>query len=281
MINIAKDNWNSRSDELYQRDILIYEEIIKNPERAFPVTAFSIIKKYLGDLRGKKIIIPSSGDNVAAFGFYLMGAKVTSCDYAENQLKHAKKFADKQNWDIEFICQDSMVLDKIKNDEYDLVYTSNGVHVWINDLPGMYRNFHRVLKRGGYNLFFETHPMSRPFNNETYEVKIRKRYDNVGPLTNKDGEITYGWRTQDFVNAITSAGFTIKEMQEFHSLPDELETHNYLLVREEHKDIYKWHGDTFDWTVNPWAALPQCLLLCSQKCEHGVSSLTHSGDISI
>jgi len=51
MTNIAKDNWNSRSTEYYQSDILIYEEIIKAPERAFPVSLFPLIRKYIGDLR--------------------------------------------------------------------------------------------------------------------------------------------------------------------------------------------------------------------------------------
>jgi len=265
MTNIAKDNWNSRTTEHYQSDMLAYEEVIKTPERAFPMSLFPLIKKYIGDLSGKKVCVPSSGDSIAAFGFHLLGAKVTSCDYAENQLKHAKAFADKNGWDIEFICQDSMKLDNIKDDKYDLVYTSNGVHVWIDDLQGMYKNFHRILKDGGYSIFFETHPMSRPFDNTTYEVKIRKPYDSVGPFFDSDGEITYGWRTQDFVNAITSAGFMIKEMQEFHSVPEDLEAHNYLFVSDEHKSKDKWFGDTFDWKVNPWAALPQCLCLCSQK----------------
>jgi ubiquinone/menaquinone biosynthesis C-methylase UbiE len=232
MINVARDNWNNRSSEHYESDLSVYEEIIVDPEKAFPITVLPLIRKYIGNLRDKKVLVPSSGDNVAAFGFHLLGARVTSCDYAENQLKHSKMCADKHKWDIEFICQDSMKLDKIADKEYDLVYTSNGVHVWIDDLPGMYSNFHRVLKDGGYNIFFETHPMSRPFDSTTYEVKIRKRYDNVGPFTDSDGEITYGWRTQDFVNAVTSAGFVIKEMQEFHSVRDELSSHNYLLVRE-------------------------------------------------
>jgi len=267
MTSVAKNNWNSRSAEHYKKDIPFYEEVIKNPERAFPVMLFPLIKKYLGDLSGKKVCIPSSGDNIAAFGFHVLGAKVTSCDYAENQLAHSKAFADKHKWDIEFICQDSMKLDKLNDNEYDLVYTSNGVHVWIDDLSSMYRNFHRILKDGGYNIFFETHPMSRPFDHTTYDVRIRKLYEDVGPFTDADGEITYSWRTQDFVNALSSAGFTIKEMQEFHSVREDLEAHNYLFISEEHKDKYKWYGDTFDWKVNPWAALPQCLCFCSQKIQ--------------
>ena len=265
MNNAIKNKWNDRSDEYYQDSLETgdYAAIIKNPKRAFPIELYPLLKKYVGDLRDKKVLVPSSGDNVGAFGFHLLGAKVTSCDIAENQIKNAKKIAEKYNFTgIEFICQDSMKLDKIKDNEYDLVYTSNGVHVWIDDMPSMYKNFHRVLKPGGYNIFFETHPMSRPFDNSSYEVKIKKLYEDVGP---HDEDLTYGWRTQDFVNAVTSAGFVIKEMQEFHSLREDLESHNYLWISEQHKDNYKWHGDSFDWKVNPWAALPQCLCLCSQK----------------
>jgi spore maturation protein CgeB len=54
------------------------------------------------------------------------------------------------------------------------VYTSNGVHVWIDDLLSMYKNFYRILKNGGMNIFFETHPMKRPFDDHIYEVKINK-----------------------------------------------------------------------------------------------------------
>jgi SAM-dependent methyltransferase len=263
MSEAIKNEWNNRSDGYFQETTDDYDRIIANPERAFPVAVYPLIKKYIGDLHGKKICVPSSGDNIAAFGFHLLGAKVTSCDIAENQIKNAKTIADKHHWDIDFICQDSMKLDRIKSGEYDLVYTSNGVHVWIDDMPGMYKNFYRVLKDGGYNIFFETHPMSRPFDNTTYEVKIKKLYEDIFPQHEDD--LTYDWRTQDFVNAVAAAGFTIKEMQEFHSVREDLEAHNYLVVNRSIVNKHNWPGDTFDWKVNPWAALPQCLCLCSQK----------------
>jgi len=262
MSDIIKNNWNEKSDEYYQQDIDNYDKIIKNPERAFPINLYPLIKKYIGDLNGKKVLIPSSGDNIAVFGFYLLGAKVTSCDIAENQLKNAKILADKYNFkDIEFICQDSMKLDKIKDNEYDLVYTSNGVHVWIDDIPGMYKNFYRVLKPGGYNIFFETHPMIRPFDDSRIDVvKIIRLYEDINWQI--DGVPRYLWRMQDFINAITSAGFTIKEMQEFHSVEGDLDDY---LENTKDPDNPNFGVDLHDWKVNPWAALPQCLALVSVK----------------
>ena len=238
------------------------ETVIKNPERAFPFAIRPLIQKYMGDLRGKKILAPSSGDNKAVFGFHLLGAKVTSCDISENQLKNAKAIADKFNWDIEFICQDSMKLDNIKDCEYDFLYTSNGVHVWIDDLQDMYKNFYRVLKHGGYNLFFETHPMIRPFDDSNIDiVKIKKHYTDIKSAAN-DGVPRYHWRIQDFVNAVISAGFNLKEMQEFHSAEGDLDDY---LPQEKNPEHKNYGIDMKAWKQNPWAALPQCLCLCSQK----------------
>ncbi len=263
---IIKKDWNDGSDAYYQRTYgsgEVLDVITKTPERAFPEAVVPLLHRYMPDMRGKRVCVPSSGDNAAAFGFHLMGAHVTSIDLSEHQINNAKTIAAAKGWDIEFVCDDSMKLGKIDDEAFDLVYTSNGVHVWISDLAAMYVNINRILKKNGHYIFFETHPMIRPFDNTTYEVKIVKPYEDVGPM----GEVpTYGWRTQDFINAIVSSGFAIREMQEFHSTRKDLNSvHNYLYVGDNQK--YNWPGDTYDWRNNPWAALPQCLGLCCQKNE--------------
>ncbi|MCL2775015.1 MAG: class I SAM-dependent methyltransferase [Oscillospiraceae bacterium] len=271
--DIIKDLWNSMAidngtdgyyrpnDSGRQKDLDI---IINNPEKAFPIIVYPLIKKYIGDLNGKKICVPSSGDNKAAYGFYLLGAKVTSCDISENQLKNAKVIADKYSWDIEFICQDSMKLEQIKDCEYDLVYTSNGVHVWIDDLHGMYKNINRILKPGGYSIFWDTHPMLRPFDtnsNKIDVIKIIKHYTDINSPAD-DGLPRYHWRTQDFINAIIESGFNIKHMEEIHPVDEDLDDY---LPQEKNPEHENYGIDMKDWRQNPWAALPQCFCLCSQK----------------
>ena len=262
--DIIRNDWDEGSDAYYQRTYAsgeVLDIITKTPQWAFPEAVFPLIQKYLPDLKGKRVCVASSGDNIAAFGFHLLGARVTSVDLSERQIANAQAIATSRGWDIEFVCDNSMELGKIDDEAFDLVYTSNGVHVWISDLKAMYGNFNRILKQGGHYIFFDTHPMIRPFDDTTYEVKIKKPYEDVGPF----GDVpTYGWRTQDFVNALVSSGFTIREMQEFHSARGDLkEAHNYLYVADNQK--FNWPGDTFDWHNNPWAALPQCLGLCCQK----------------
>lgn len=252
--------WDSRSKEYYKRldTESIIKKIIENPSCAFPGITYTIIHKYMPDLRDKKICVPSSGNNAAVFAFYLMGAQVTSTDISSEQVKNARNIARHHGWNIEFICQDSMNLIDIKSNDYDLVYTSNSVHVWISDLKAMYDNFNRVLKDNGYYIMFETHPFIRPFDDSKEIITVKKLYEDIGPF----GDVpNYHWRMQDFINGLISAKFTIQELVEFHSEIGDLDNWWYNTEEEAKKDNNK----KFDWKQNPWAALPQWFSVCARK----------------
>ncbi len=119
----------------------------------------ALLEKYTGGFAGKKILLPSSGDNHAAFAFAFMGAKVTSADISARQLENAKSVSDRFGLDIEYVCDDTMTLSKIPDSSYDLVYTSNGTLTWLRDLKETYRNTARVLKKGGYSAVYDIHPL--------------------------------------------------------------------------------------------------------------------------
>ena len=95
MNNAIKNNWNDRSDAYFEA-VGSYEKIIENPSRAFPVRMYPLIQKYMVNLQGKNVCVPSSGDNVAAFGFHLLGTRVTSCDLSENKINEDDK--NRFNW---------------------------------------------------------------------------------------------------------------------------------------------------------------------------------------
>jgi SAM-dependent methyltransferase len=260
MNNGIMNMWNNRSDEYFKDIQTGLDQITENAENAFPVVVWKMINKEFPNLRGKRVLVPSSGDNIAVFGFHLLGAKVTSCDIAERQLMNAKKIADNNGWNIEFIRQDSMTLDAVQDGEYDLVYTSNGVHVWISDLPKMYSNFRRVLKPDGRYIMFETHPFIRPFDDCGTEIKVCKPYEDTGPFISEE-EITFGWRIKDLFNAVFDSGFNITHMEEFHPGKNEYEQWFYSHHMEAKEDDYK----KFDWKQNPWAALPQWIGFTARK----------------
>lgn len=253
----VKDHWNQVSDSEWYKSLRTEDRLNilrDNPETAFHPEMLELIKKHIGDFTGKRILLPSSGDNHAAFAFALMGAKVTSADISERQLENAKKISDSWGLDIEYVCDNTMYLSQIEDASYDIVYTSNGTLTWIGDLDEMYRNIARVLKTGGYAIMYDMHPFTRPFTLEAWkEPVIRKSYYDVFPDLH--------WRVKDIINSNVLAGLSVLEMEELPAVNasfwytyDELKTKE----QEEIENIN-------DWKFNSMAAIPAWMGLITRK----------------
>lgn len=155
--HIIRDQWNQWAESWYLRyrtDEAI-AKIINDPASAFHPVTYALIREAFPSLQGKRVCVPSSGDNHAVYAFHLLGAQVTSCDISEKQIASSAAIASKHGWEIEFLVEDTMRLGSVADEAYDLVYTSNGVHVWIHDLKAMYRNVRRILKDGGSSIMFD------------------------------------------------------------------------------------------------------------------------------
>ncbi len=253
----VKSSWNHTSDSDWYQSLRTDQkigELIKEPESAFHPDVFRLIKKYIPDLRSKKVLLPSSGDNHAAFALSLMGANVTSSDISEKQLEHAQDISKKLKLDICFICDDTMRLSNIEDNSFDFVYTSNGTHTWIKDLESMYKNIYRVLKPTGISIMYDIHPFNRPFSGDPWKTpEIIKSYYDLTPRLH--------WRVQDLVNAMANARFSIKEMAELKAVNASFWFSYDELLKQDEKKIEKIN----DWKFNPMAALPAWISIVAQK----------------
>lgn len=256
-IGEVKAWWNETSDSDWYKSLRTEEQINRlkgDPPSAFHPAVWKLIRKYLPDVRNLRILLPSSGDNHVAFALAMMGARVTSADISERQLENAADIARQLRLDIEFICDDTMKLSRIPDQAFDMVYTSNGTLSWIDDLDGMYRNFCRVLKPGGYAVLYDLHPFNRPFSGEAFkEPKIVKSYQDVFPDLH--------WRIQDIINSQIRSGLAVCEMAELPAL-DASFWFSYAELRE--KSQAELEGIN-DWKKNPLAALPAWLAVVSKK----------------
>ena len=253
----VKAFWNETSDSEWYRSLRTDEKIShlkEKPESAFHPAVYELIRKYLPEIKGRSILLPSSGDNHAAFAFALMGARVTSADISERQLENASVIAERLGLEIEFICDDTMQLSRICDEAYDLVYTSNGTLSWISDIDSMYRNIYRVLKAGGRSVLYDVHPFNRPFSGEAWEPpRIVKSYHDVFPDLH--------WRLQDLINAQIRAGLGICELAELPAA-DASFWFTYAELREKKPEELEGIND---WQRNPMAALPAWIALVSGK----------------
>ena len=252
-----KAYWNETADSAWYRSLRTDDAVGRlrgKPESAFHPAVYALIRSYFPELRGRRILIPSSGDNHAAFAFALMGARVTSADISERQLENAAVVAEKLDLDVEFLCDDTMKLSRICDQTYDMVYTSNSTLTWIYDLDSMNRNICRVLKPGGFSFTYELHPFNRPFSGEARQApRIVKSYHDVFPDLH--------WRLQDLINSQIRAGLSLCELAELPATDasfwfsfDELQTKS----REDLEGLN-------DWKHNPMAALPAWVTLISKK----------------
>ena len=257
LLQQIQNHWNITADSPWYRSLRTDERIMKlaaNPETAFHPQVFSLITKYLSDIKGKKILLPSSGDNHAAFAFALLGAEVTSADISQRQLENAALIAEKLQLKILFVLDNTMELSNIPNDSFDLVYTSNGTHTWIPDLNSMYQNIGRVLKKNGYSIMYDIHPFHRPFSGEPWkQPQIIKRYSDVFPDCH--------WRVQDLMNSTVSAGLNIVEVAELQAVNASFWYSYDELIRQTDDNLQKLN----QWELNPMAALPAWLTIVSQK----------------
>ena len=262
-----RKNWNNYAESYgrFNHAEAILRPILDDPAKAFHPTIWELIRRSFPDFRGKRVCIPSSGDNHAVFAFALLGAHVTSCDISESQLANACRVAKREGLtdSIDFVRTDTMTLDGVDDGTYDLVYTSNGVHVWIGDLPSMYRSIYRVLKPGGINILYEIHPFHRPFGEQ---LKPIKPYDATGPFEDAS-TVTYHWRLQDILNAVMDAGLRPVHMEELfdeknYDRPFGIKNEDIIRgVRVSPEEVDRM----YDWRENPAMCLPAWLCLASQK----------------
>ena len=267
---IAEKNrasWEDYSDKYlaYNHSAQRLEPIHTNPAKAFHSITWQLLNKYIPDFSNLHICVPSRGDNHAVFAFALLGAQVTSCDISEKQLKGAAAVA--KAWRLEerirFCKADTMTLAELGDNTFDLVYTSNGVHVWLNDLPAMYHNIFRILKPGGFSILYEIHPFQRPFGPN---LAVKQPYDHVGPHED-EFNITFSWRIQDFINAIAGSGLHLLEMAEMfdekdYDAPFFIKNEDILNgVRATREEVDRM----YDWRTNPEMALPQWMCMVNRK----------------
>ena len=257
IIDKVKAYWDETAGSEWYRSLRTDEKISRlkeDPASAFHPAVYSLIRKYLPDLKGRRVLLPSSGDNHAAFALAMMGAHVTSADISERQLENAAVIAGRLRLDIEFICDDTMKLSHIPDQAYDMVYTSNGTLSWIYDIDSMNRNIARVLKPGGYSVTYDMHPFNRPFSGEAWKApRIVKSYHDVFPELH--------WRLQDLLNSQIKAGLSICELAE---LPATDASFWFPFAELREKSPAELEGIN-DWNRNPMAALPAWAAWVSKK----------------
>ncbi len=255
-------HWDSAAlhwKELRDRDQL-WRKCPQQPALAFDGGALEMIHTFLGELREKNVCVIGSGDNYAVFALAGMGARVTSTDISEQQLQVAAQRADFLGLDIRFVRADAAALEPIDDAEYDLVCSTNGFFVWIADPGRVFRQVYRILKPGGYYIFYDIHPFLRPWKDQITPIEMEKPYSETGPFEDEElGQPIYEfhWRLGDLINPLLESGLLLQRMAE--SPPKDAR------FCQDFSYVPGAGNSLSDWRSNPRAGLPAWLTLAAEK----------------
>ncbi len=208
----------------------------------------------IGTVENREVCVLGSGDNLAAYGFAGMGARVTSVDISAEQLSVARGRAAELGLVIRFLEADVTDLSLLQSSSYDLVYTGGHVGVWVSDLRAYYREAIRILRPGGLFLVNEYHPFRRIWKDSATSLEVQVSYFDHGPheynvsedlLANLPGHLKqfeFHWTVSQYLNAVVEQG---AELIKFEEVGDAAE----------------------GWESAPLKGLPQMLLIAARKVQ--------------
>jgi SAM-dependent methyltransferase len=252
------DRAAARWKELRDKDGL-WRRCHKEPNLAFEGRGLELLHDMAGaDLTGKDVCIVASGDNHAAFALAGLGASVTSTDISQRQLDVAADRAHQLGLSIAFVRADAADLQPLENSSFDLVCATNGLFVWIADLQGVFNEVFRVLRPGGFYVFYDVHPFLRPWKDQVHPLEMEKPYWDTGPFEDTESETyEFNWTLADLLNGLAGSGLILRR-----------------LLESPAEDSRFWQGSSYapgtdnsllDWRKHPRAGLPVWLTVAAQK----------------
>ena len=189
------------------------------------------IESELGDLSGKKIIHLQCNTGADTILLAKMGASAVGVDLVPDNILYARKLADDLGIsNVSFIESDIMEFMEKHNDQYDVVFVSEGAIGWLPDLKKWGKTISHLLKDDGFFYIFEGHPTFLMFDTEKLSnniTEIKYPYFDKKPDLDttiggyasdvKHGVESYFWMytISDIINALASAGLRIEYFNEF------------------------------------------------------------------
>ena len=175
--------------------------------------------RWLGELRGKRILGLASGGGQQMPIFTALGAECTVLDYSARQIESEEAVARREGYFIRTIRADMTLPLPFEDGEFDLIFhpVSN---CYIRDVRPVWRECFRVLKTGGYLLSGVDHYVNYIVDSEEKAIVNSLPFD---PLANpqqmeqlraEDAGVQFSHTLEEQIGGQLDAGFTLLELYE-------------------------------------------------------------------
>jgi len=182
----------------------------------------------LGDISGKRVLHLQCNVGADSISLARLGAIVTGVDLVPENVDFARRLAaDFDIADAVFIESDVLDLMSTHHEKYDVVFTTEGVLCWINDLDLWARNVRHVLSDDGFLYLLDGHPFYMIWDEARlpdlvvkypYFHKNVERDTTLGGYASEPKEaehFTWMYTMGGIVNALSGAGLHIDWLHEY------------------------------------------------------------------
>jgi ubiquinone/menaquinone biosynthesis C-methylase UbiE len=181
----------------------------------------------LGDVKGKKILHLQCHFGLDTLSLARMGAEVVGVDISDASIEKARELATELDIKARFIRSNVYDIEKVLDEQFDIVYTSYGAINWLHDLDEWARLIKRFLKPGGMFYMVEFHPYSYSlnekgeiaypyFNTEPIESVVEKTYTDNSQVEKQDlKHIEWHHSISEVLNSLLGQGLTIQRFDEY------------------------------------------------------------------
>jgi SAM-dependent methyltransferase len=164
----------------------------------------------------------------------LLGATVTGIDFSAKAIAYAQRLATEMHIPATFVQANVYDLPQVLHDQheqFDVVFTSDGVLGWLPDLERWGEIVGMFLKPGGVFFIYEAHPTLMIFD-DTQPAELRVKYPyfhqpeplvfapHVGTYADPNAVVTqteFAWQHSlaDIVNPLLRAGLCLDYLREY------------------------------------------------------------------
>ncbi|MCE7742834.1 MAG: methyltransferase domain-containing protein [Candidatus Heimdallarchaeota archaeon] len=248
------DRWNETSAIHAKSDEYDLESFMKGRN-----SLHEIELNELTDVKGKTLLHLQCQFGMDTLSWARMGAsRVVGIDFSNVAIDLANSINEELKLPAEFICSNIYDLPDVLEEEFDIVFTSYGVLVWLPDLDKWAKIVARYVKKGGTFFIAEFHPFMWIFDDENkselvyrypyFQGKEPLHFTSEYTYTDQDETIknveTYEWQHTfgDIITALINEGLTIKSVKEYpYTLFPQ-----FPFVEEVEKGIWKFRDDKYN-----------------------------------
>jgi SAM-dependent methyltransferase len=226
-IKANKELWENRTEAHLKSEHYDVSGFLKGRETLDPIDI-----REVGNVESKTLLHLMCHFGLDTLSWARHGADVTGVDISESAIAAAKELAKKANLDAEFIQSNVYNLPDNLKGQFDIVFMSEGVLVWLPDMEGLFQIVSHFLKPGGFLYLRDFHPFFYIFDDESDEKDPQVRYPYFrgnAPMkfefdssyASGDHELKkmpqYEWNhpVSSIINGVVKAGLTIQFFNEF------------------------------------------------------------------